>query len=117
MKDLIERLDAGFFCREEASEALKQQAAVIEVMTILLNKIHDTAAPYDDGVKFRYIKEMALEALALQPCPEVLAKVKADARREGMLEAAEICKHGHERGIGAKYQGDVFAEAIREAAK
>jgi hypothetical protein len=37
--------------------------------------------------------------------------------RAGMLAAAEICEQGYEQGIGAKYQGDVFAAAIREAAK
>lgn len=47
---------------------LRQQIAELEAQLDLaveaFYKIHDTAAPYDDGIKFGYIKEVALDALA-----------------------------------------------------
>lgn len=46
-------------------EERDQLAAQNDAMRQLLNKIHDIAAPYDDGVKFGYIKELALEGLNL----------------------------------------------------
>jgi hypothetical protein len=54
------------------------------------------------------------QAAVIEQMREALRK---QAFRAGMLAAAEICEHAYERGVGAKYQGDVFAEAIREAAK
>jgi hypothetical protein len=53
-------------------ELIKQQAAVIEQMREALEEIR--AGKFDD---FSY--DIARHALTLQPCPEVLAKVKADA--------------------------------------
>ena len=66
-------------------------AAQVVQMREALNKIHGIAAPYDDGVKFRYIKEVAIEALALdtKPAEQIIAKVKAQAQVEALREAAD----------------------------
>lgn len=54
-------------CDLEAAQ-LRQQIAELEAQRDLaveaFYKIHDTAAPYDDGIKFGYIKKVALDALA-----------------------------------------------------
>jgi hypothetical protein len=116
MKDLIEQIRTGDFTADailKAADALEQQAAVIEQKNAAIK----LAIGMTDRLWTTEQVEILDKSLALQPCPEVLNKVKADARREGMLAAAEICEHAYERGVGAKYQGDVFAEAIKEAAK
>jgi hypothetical protein len=105
MKDLIERLrsfdsDYDMHYLDEAADALEQQAAVIEqILAAFVIAVGDKS-PF------------AKQVLALQPCPEVLAKVKADARREGMLAAAEICDKSDKNTHPAD-----LADAIREAAK
>ena len=62
--------------QEEAADALEQQAAVIEQMREALKAMIVCAR--DEGKGLR----IADEALTLQPCPEVLNKVRADAVRE-----------------------------------
>lgn len=96
MKDLIERLRGlnaehpPFGAAHEAADALEQQvelnlqqAAVIEAMRDKLisineywNRAHNQIAAVD--ACYHAIRT-AEEALSLQPCPEVLNKVKADA--------------------------------------
>jgi hypothetical protein len=67
-----------------------------------------------DGVCNEAADALEQQAAVIEQMREALRK---QAFRAGMLAAAEICEHAYERGVGAKYQGDVFAEAIREAAK
>lgn len=127
MKNLIAELrEMGGRLRPEAADALEQQATVIEQLREALLRAYGCYPP-------PYSKEpiaiIVREALALQPRPEVLAKVKADARREGMLAAAEICEQvieyppgymGRWEGYGAvrsTRSGNDCAAAIREAAK
>ena len=62
--------------QEEAADALEQQAAVIEQMREALKAMIVCAR--DEGKGLR----IADEALTLQPCPEVLNKVRADAVRK-----------------------------------
>ena len=57
-----------------------------EAMQKALNKIHDIAAPYDDWVKFVYIKELALEGLQL---PGLAAEVLKRRDAETLRRAAE----------------------------
>jgi hypothetical protein len=105
MKDLIERLrdeSIHVFDANEAADALEQQAAVIEQLRAALIWARD------EGEGWR---KTACKVLTLQPCPEVLNKVKADAHRAGMLAAAEKCAEY------ATTQGKYLAEHIREAAK
>lgn len=58
-----------------AAQALKMREA--------LEKIHGTAAPYDDGVKFRYIKDIAVDALAIntKPAEQIVNVANAKALR------------------------------------
>lgn len=44
---------------------------------------------------------------------EALEKLMEVARADTLEEAAKVCEQGWKEGIGAKYQGDVFAAAIR----
>ena len=46
---------------EKHVDALTEKLRVAEEE---LNRIHDVAAPYDDGIKFGYIKDIAIDALA-----------------------------------------------------
>ncbi len=66
---------------------LREQLAALaeqnEKQRLALNKIHDTAAPYDDGVKFGHIKELALDGLQLpNPASQVLNRIRADGVRK-----------------------------------
>ena len=61
-------------------------AAQNEAMQKALNKIHDIAAPYDDWVKFGYIKELALEGLQL---PGLAAEVLKRRDAETLRRAAD----------------------------
>ena len=66
----------------ELEEQIKQQAAVIEQMLNLINAYHSPDHP------------LRLQALTLQPCPEVLNKVRADAVRK----AFKLMMDGRWRG-------------------
>ena len=119
MKDLIERLRCGIRDPQtltDAADALEQQAAVIEQMRSALELLREAEWGYACDIVGRRI--CADHALTLQPCPEVLAKVKADAHRAGMLAAAEICE---QRTDGMSFDvcavADGCTDAIREAAK
>ena len=63
-----------------------QLAAQNEAMQKALNKIHDIAAPYDDWVKFGYIKELALKGLQL---PGLAAEVLKRRDAETLRRAAD----------------------------
>lgn len=77
MKNLIAELrEMGGRLRPEAADALEQQAAVIEAMREALLRSYGC---YPPPYSREPIAIMARQALALQPCPEVLNKVKADA--------------------------------------
>lgn len=84
MKDLIKRLQKlgrdsagnyGMPIATEAADALEQQAAVIEQMRDALRVIRLKCDP-------KYGWPIIGKALALQPCPEVLNKVRADTVRK-----------------------------------
>jgi hypothetical protein len=86
MKDLIQQIrnadgtELGYtlaHMAKDAADALEQQAAVIEAMREALGVCKSTIALA--GWQGDYSYSLADQALALQPCPEVLAKVKADA--------------------------------------
>lgn len=95
MKDLIERLRGlnaehpPFGAAHEAADALEQQvelnlqqAAVIEQMRGALREFYEYESANENDqslIDCERVWEKAEKALALQPCPEVLNKVKADA--------------------------------------
>lgn len=70
----------------ELEKQLAQQAAVIEQMREALQAMVICAR--DEGKGLR----IADEALALQPCPEVLNKVRADAMKQF---AKAMCTYGY----------------------
>ena len=76
----------------ELEEQIKQQSAVIEQMRKSLYKL----ACLGNGDTFGNSigNEIAQQALALQPCPEVLNKVRADAVRK----AFKLMMDGRWRG-------------------
>lgn len=61
----------------ELEDKIKQQAAVIEQMREALDVLRLKTDP-------KYGWPIINKALALQPCPEVLNKVRADAIRDGL---------------------------------
>ena len=68
MMSLAKEFEGQLWVRAADHQAeLAQQAAVIEQMLNLINAYHSPDHP------------LRLQALAIQPCPEVLNKVRADA--------------------------------------
>ena len=81
-----EALDILRSKNKQIEQERDQLAAQNEAMQKALNKIHDIAAPYDDWVKFVYIKELALEGLQL---PNLAAEVLKRRDAETLRRAAD----------------------------
>lgn len=95
LKQLIERLrmptQEFHKLHNEAADALEQQAAVIEQMrSVMLEAKYAVETIDGTTVEAEAIHDKYMEALTLQPCPEVLNKVRADAVREAAESLSRI---------------------------
>ena len=84
---MTEQYDCECLISKRKDNLIAQQAAVIEQMRDFIREIAASS-------NARTSHLLACEALALQPCPEVLNKVRAEARRQALHDAADDFEMG-----------------------